>query len=334
MNRVIALLSLALAAGLLTGSVRAPTVGADDLTATVSALATVIPTAEEIVPTPAASPTTVTRIIRERTVVVVPTATAIPAQPTALAPRIQPTLAPTPVPVIVPYIPAPSPEQLRESARLRWGHHIPAEVKQWAFLIVPISHRYGIDPNLVAAVMTMESGGDPSALSPADARGLMQVLHGPWDPRENVTEGVRMLAQFLDEFHSLDLALAAYNAGPAAVTQYNGVPPYRETRDYVIIVHYLYDLFGHRVLSAHRRAQYRSTLSDLAHFSKERKKIPLLSKVAGAGARLTLSCAGFGGPCAARHSSSGTLFPTLDPFWPVPGLPDPLHLVGPTLASQ
>lgn len=334
MNRVTALLACILTAGLLTGTVRAPSVGADDLTPTGVPIVTAISTVEAATPTQIVpTPTIVTRIVRERTQIVLPTPTPVhtlaPVGPTA-----EPTPAPSPVPVTVPYIPPPSPEQLRESARLRWGTHVPQDVKQWAFLIVPIAHRYGIDPNLVAAVMTMESGGNPSALSPADARGLMQVLHGPWDPKQNITEGVRMLSEFLDEFHSLDLALAAYNAGPAAVTEYNGVPPYRETRDYVIIVRYLYDLFGHRSLSAHRKAQYRSTLSDLSHFARERKKISLLSKVAGTHAELSLSCSTFGDSCASKSKSHESMFPTLDPFWPIPGLPDPLHIVGPTLAPQ
>jgi hypothetical protein len=285
-----------------------------------------------IVISPEPSPTIALQVVREKTAVVVPTSTAIatvaPAPiPSSSAP---PDVGSAPI-TAAPYGPPPSPAQLRESARLRWGHHVPAAVRRWAFLIVPIARRYGIDPNLVAAVMTMESGGDPSALSPADARGLMQILNGPWDPRENINDGVRMLSTYLDQFHDLDLALAAYNAGPAAVTQYSGVPPYRETQDYVIIVHYLYDLFGHKTLSAHRKAQYQSTVNDLAHFKRERKKISFLSKVAGTHQHLKLTCSSFGDSCVSK--SRATLFPTLDPFWPMPGLPDPLRQVGPKLAS-
>jgi hypothetical protein len=329
-KHVHALLALILAAGLLAGAVRVPAAGADDSTPTaVVAPETAIPTVATEVAEP--SPTTITRIVQERSPVVQSTAVIVPSVaplPSATGSSGVDNLGTVPAP----YVPPPSPEQLRESARLRWGNHVPDDVRRWAFLIVPISNHYGIDPNLVAAVMTMESGGDPSALSPADARGLMQVLHGPWDPRQNITVGVRMLAAFLDEFHDLDLALAAYNAGPAAVSAYNGVPPYRETQDYVIIVHYLYDLFGHRSLSAHRREQYRSTLKDLARFKRERKKIPFLSKVAGARTHLELTCSSFGDSCFSK--THATLFPTLDPFWPIPGLPDPLHRVGPTLASQ
>src|SRR5205085_12059626 len=131
------------------------------------------------------------------------------------------------------------------NALLRWGDRIPASVRRWAYIVVPTARRYHLDPNLIAAVMTMESDGDPLAWnSTSDARGLMQVLHGPWDPRANILEGTKMLAGFYEQFHDPILALAAYNAGPNAVLSYGGVPPYRETRDYVVVVSYLYDLYS------------------------------------------------------------------------------------------
>src|ERR1700737_945154 len=61
--------------------------------------------------------------------------------------------------------------------------------------------------------------------SRSDARGLIQVLHGPWDPKENIEIGCTMLAGLLAQFHDLTLALAAYNAGPNAVLSYGGGPP-------------------------------------------------------------------------------------------------------------
>lgn len=327
MKPVHALLALVMTLGFVAGTARVPAVGADDSTPTASVADTALPTIVVISPLPTA--TAVTRVFRERTPIVQTTPTA----PASIAPAPGTTAPAGEVQSqeTAPYVAPPSPEQLQEGARLRWGTRVPSAVRRWAFLIVPIAHRYGLDPNLVAAVMTMESGGDPSALSAANARGLMQVLDGPWDPRQNITDGVRMLSTFIDEFHDLDLALAAYNAGPAAVTQYNGIPPFRETQDYVIIVHYLYDLFGHRALSAHRKAQYQSTVSDLSHFSHQRKKIPFLSKVAGGHTHRTLTCSSFGDSCVSP--SHATLFPSLDPFWPMPGLPDPLRRVGPILAS-
>lgn len=110
-------------------------------------------------------------------------------------------------------------------------------------LIQPAATKYGLDPNLVAAVIWAESSGDPDAVSTKGARGLMQLMPDTaremgvgdvLDPRQNVDGGSRYLRRMLDAHGGdLSLALAAYNAGPDAVRKYGGVPPYRETRDYV-----------------------------------------------------------------------------------------------------
>ncbi len=246
----------------------------------------------------------------------------------------RPTAVPTATPVIAqaPSAPAvaplPSPAELQLDARLRWGTRVPSAIRRWAFLIVPAAHKYGLSPNLVAAVMSMESGGDPLAWnSHSDARGLMQVLHGPWDPRENIDIGARMLAEFYAEFQDLTLALAAYDAGPHAILEYNGVPPYRETRDYVIVVRYLYDLFNHRKLTRKRRAQYRATLKDLQRFPDQRKKIQRLAQTAQVSVSLDLDCRHFQEAC--NQPKAIPIFSTLDPFWPIGEGPDPLQHVDP-----
>ena len=101
--------------------------------------------------------------------------------------------------------------------------------------------RYGVSPDLLAAVAQTESGFNPRAVSSAGARGLMQLMPAtarglgvdPSNPAQAVDGAARLLSQNQRSFGSTSLALAAYNAGAGAVSRYHGVPPYAETRSYV-----------------------------------------------------------------------------------------------------
>lgn len=110
-------------------------------------------------------------------------------------------------------------------------------------IIKSLASEYGVDISLVKAVIHAESGYNPNAVSPKGAQGLMQLMprtaqglkvSNSFDPKENIRGGVRYLRFLLDTFKGdVSLALAAYNAGLNRVSQYGGIPPYQETRDYV-----------------------------------------------------------------------------------------------------
>jgi Rod binding domain-containing protein len=120
------------------------------------------------------------------------------------------------------------------------------KISQYNALIQQASDQYGIDSNLITALIIQESGGNPNAVSSKGAKGLMQLMDSTaqemgirqvFNPQQNILAGTKYLSQMLERFDGDEtMALASYNAGPAAVEQYGGVPPYDETQKYVASV--------------------------------------------------------------------------------------------------
>lgn len=121
--------------------------------------------------------------------------------------------------------------------------HVPRKYAEFEKIISETARRYDLDPDLIRAIIQIESGWIPDARSPKGAIGLMQLMpetstnlavSNPLDPRANIQGGTKYLSRLLERFRgNLVLALAAYNAGPEKVKRYKGIPPYPETRRYV-----------------------------------------------------------------------------------------------------
>lgn len=151
---------------------------------------------------------------------------------------------------IRPSPPQPKPEPVPAQVQAV-NETIPAN---WEFayseLVLPLAQKHEIDWRLVTAVMAVESNFNPNAVSPKGARGLMQLMPATarlyntsdmLDPTQNLEAGIQHLKMLMQHYQgNLNLVLAAYNAGEKAVTRYGGIPPYRETQDYVKKVLRLY----------------------------------------------------------------------------------------------
>lgn len=134
-------------------------------------------------------------------------------------------------------------------------------------LIHEVSTEHGMDPKLIDALVRVESGYDPNAVSRKGAMGLMQLMpetarrlevEDPFDPAENIRGGVREFSRLVSRYSgNLQLALAAYNAGEGAVSRYSGVPPYAETRSYVSKILSLYTGRSYRLTGSYRAAPVR-----------------------------------------------------------------------------
>jgi hypothetical protein len=143
-------------------------------------------------------------------------------------------------------VPYPEPQPGVREASLEAPHEAaeidPLTMGPYGEIITSMAETHGVDPMLVRALIRVESGDQPTARSNKGAMGLMQLMpstarlykvRNPYDPKANIAAGVKHLKSMLDRFATIDLALAAYNAGEGAVKKFNGIPPYRETRDYV-----------------------------------------------------------------------------------------------------
>jgi len=140
------------------------------------------------------------------------------------------------------FLALPRPMVTPELARAMESGRLQPPTKEWKRIIRKAANTYGLPEELITSVIRTESAFQAHALSPKGAQGAMQImpqtqeelgLVDPFDPEANVMAGCAYLKRQLDRFGSLELALAAYNAGPTNVIKYQGIPPFEETRDYI-----------------------------------------------------------------------------------------------------
>jgi soluble lytic murein transglycosylase-like protein len=168
------------------------------------------------------------------------------ANPTAMAPKAVPVDEGTGQ---SPQAELPQPRSATVRGGTGWSPRVPSQIaklvkrKNLEIVIKKYAHHYGVDEDLVWAVIRQESGFNPDAVSPKGAMGLMQLMPGTadrmgvsdaFDVEQNIAGGIKYLDRCLNQFNqNVPLALAAYNAGPDNVVKYQGCPPFPETRQYV-----------------------------------------------------------------------------------------------------
>lgn len=133
--------------------------------------------------------------------------------------------------------------EIKEAVELKSKIDLKAQSTNIDEIVETFSNKYGIDGDFIKAIIKQESGFNQNATSKKGAMGLMQLMPktaeslgvlDAYNPTQNIEGGVKYLKSLLDKFdNNRELALAAYNAGPSAVKKYGGIPPYKETQNYV-----------------------------------------------------------------------------------------------------
>ena len=141
--------------------------------------------------------------------------------------------------IVADEVPVKEPEAVAAAAPAAQGTASPSG--PYAEIIASMAEAHGVNPMLVQALIQVESNNQARARSRKGAMGLMQLMpatarqynvRNPYDPKANISAGVKHLKSLIDRW-GVELGLAAYNAGEGAVKKFNGIPPYRETRNYV-----------------------------------------------------------------------------------------------------